>query len=83
MFNIFESASRWAVDGFVLISGALFLKKDIDIKRLYKHSILKLMVVYMIWSEASIRNYKIIQLSTIEKMAVEHSNFVNDWIGEK
>lgn len=51
VFNFYDSISRWSVDGFVMISGALFLKKDIKLKRLYKHSILKLVIIYIIWSE--------------------------------
>lgn len=52
IFNIFDSAVRWAVPIFVMISGALFLDNDIDmdIKKLYKKNILRLITSYIFWS---------------------------------
>ena len=50
IFNIFDSAVRWAVPVFVMISGALFLSKNIDIKRIYSKNILRMLIVYFVWS---------------------------------
>lgn len=51
VFNIFESCSRWGVPIFVMISGAVFLdgSREVTIKKLYFHSIKRLLVVYLVW----------------------------------
>lgn len=50
--NSYDAAFRFGVPVFVMISGALFLAPGykLDIKRLYKHNILRLAVLYVIWS---------------------------------
>lgn len=50
--NSYDAVFRFGVPIFVMISGAIFLDKDykMDIKRLYKHNILRLVVLYVIWS---------------------------------
>ncbi|MBP5659864.1 MAG: acyltransferase family protein [Lachnospiraceae bacterium] len=50
--NFIDSVSRYGVPIFVMISGALFLDKSkkTDIKRLWLHSILRLFVIYVLWS---------------------------------
>lgn len=52
VFNIVDSAVRWAVPIFVMISGALFLDNDkpIDYKRLYLNNIVRLIVAFAFWS---------------------------------
>lgn len=49
--NGFDAVSRMGVPLFVMISGALFLgcDKAPDRKRLWKHNILRLVVVYFLW----------------------------------
>lgn len=49
--NLYDSISRFGVPIFVMISGALFLSKqrEVDIKRLWLHNILRILVVYLIW----------------------------------
>ena len=54
-FNIavfLNSLTRFAVPVFVMISGELFLdrKKDISIKKIWLHNILRLFVIYLVWS---------------------------------
>ena len=39
IFSAWDAAVRWAVPGFVMISGALFLTREIDMKRVYSHNI--------------------------------------------
>ena len=49
-FNLFDSLVRWCVPIFVMISGALFLNKDIPIKNLFSKYILRLLVAFIVWS---------------------------------
>ena len=50
--NSYDAVFRFGVPIFVMISGALFLNKEkvINIKKLYRHNILRLACVYIIWS---------------------------------
>lgn len=50
--NSYNSVFRFGVPVFVMISGALFLDNEyeLDIKRLYRHNILRLAVLFVIWS---------------------------------
>lgn len=51
VFNFYDSAVRWAVPIFVMISGALFLdRNDITIKKLYTKYVLRMMIAYFTWS---------------------------------
>ena len=54
-FNIavfINSLTRFAVPVFVMISGELFLddKKEISVKKIWLHNILRLFIIYLIWS---------------------------------
>lgn len=48
--NICNSASRWSVPVFVMVSGALFLPKEIPTKTLYKKYISRMVISYIVWS---------------------------------
>lgn len=48
--NIYDGIVRWGVGVFIMISGALFLSKEIDIGKIYSKSILRLVVAYCVWS---------------------------------
>ena len=50
--NSYDAVFRFGVPVFVMISGALFLDKDynLDIRFLYRHNILRLVVLYVFWS---------------------------------
>ena len=63
--NIFAALSRWCVPIFVMISGALFLNssKNLDIIRLYKKNVLRIIISLFVWSFI----YAIFQYFTIEK----------------
>ncbi len=50
IFNLLDSMMRWAVPVFVMISGALFLEREIDIKKLYGKNILRLITAFIFWS---------------------------------
>ena len=49
-FNFYDSISRWGVPVFVMISGALFLSRDIPIKLIYKKYIRRLLIAFAFWS---------------------------------
>ena len=58
--NIYDSAVRWCVPIFVMISGALFLnpEKHISIKKLYSKNIVRVIVAFFLWSTIySVYNY--------------------------
>lgn len=50
--NLYEAFVRWNVPVFIMISGALFLKKDkkLDLRKLYTKNILRIIVVLLFWS---------------------------------
>lgn len=50
--NSYNAIVRFGVPIFVMISGAIFLSpgKEINIKRLYTHNILRLAIIYFVWS---------------------------------
>lgn len=50
MLSLFNGVSRWGVPVFVMISGSLFLNRDIGIRVLYKKYILRLVVAFVVWS---------------------------------
>ena len=52
--NFINSVSRFGVPVFVMISGAIFLSesKQITTEKLWKHNILRLFILYVIWSFA-------------------------------
>lgn len=51
ILNFYDSITRWSVPVFVMISGALFLKKDdIPLKTIFSKYVWKMICVYIIWS---------------------------------
>lgn len=50
IYNICNSASRWGVPVFVMMSGALFLPREIPTKTLYKKYISRMAISYIVWS---------------------------------
>ena len=52
VFDFYNAATRWCVPVFVMISGALFLDPDreIQIGRLYKKNLLRLITAFAFWS---------------------------------
>ncbi len=49
-FNFYDSLVRWSVPVFVMISGSLFLNRDISLKRIYGKYVLKMLIVFVVWS---------------------------------
>ena len=50
VFNIYDGIVRWSVPVLLMISGPLFLKKEIPTKTLYTKYIPRLAIAYLVWS---------------------------------
>ncbi len=50
ILNIYDSAVRWVVPVFVMISGAIFLNADFTIERIYKKYISRIVTAFIFWS---------------------------------
>lgn len=48
--NLYNSIVRWGVPVFFMISGALFLKADKPIGKMYSKYILRLVIAYLVWA---------------------------------
>lgn len=49
-FNIIDGATRWCVPVFLMISGALFLKRDYDFTELLRKYILRIVIAILFWT---------------------------------
>lgn len=50
VFNFFDSIVRWCVPIFVMISGALFLNKNVSVKKIYTKYVLRILMAFLLWS---------------------------------
>ena len=50
VLNLYDSVLRWSVPVFVMLSGALFLNREISIKDLYCKYILRLVIALFTWN---------------------------------
>lgn len=48
--NFYDSIMRSCVPLFFMLSGAFFIKKDIDLGKLFKNKILPLVLIYLVWA---------------------------------
>lgn len=56
--NLYDSCVRWAVPVFVMISGALFLGRDVPLSKLFQKNILRLATAFVFWSALyALRDY--------------------------
>jgi len=72
--NFYDSINRFGVPVFVMISGALFINpnRENDVKRLWMHNILRLLVVYFLWCYV----YYIFQSIYLWKFDFWHQNIM-------
>lgn len=49
-FNFYDSIVRWSVPVFVMISGVLFLNREINIRVLYSKYIFRMITAFIAWS---------------------------------
>jgi len=57
VMNAYNGLARWCVPAFVMISGALFLPRQIDTKLLYKKYVLRLILLYFVWAAVYVGAY--------------------------
>ena len=50
VFNFFDSIVRWGVPVFVMISGSLFLNREISLRKLYSKYIRRMITAFIAWS---------------------------------
>ena len=50
VFNTYDSFVRWGTPVFVMISGAIFIGKDIPIKKIYTKYIVRLLTAFLFWA---------------------------------
>mgnify|MGYP003312030345 CR=1 FL=1 len=50
LFNFYDAIVRWSVPAFVMISGSIFLSRDIPIKKIYGKYVLRMLIAYSFWS---------------------------------
>lgn len=50
IFNLFDSAGRWVVPVFVMVSGVVFLNKTTPVKVIFTKYVLRLVTAYVFWS---------------------------------
>ncbi len=50
VFNFYDSIVRWGVPIFVMISGSVFLGRDISLKKIYSKYIFRMVVAFVFWS---------------------------------
>lgn len=50
VFNCYDSIVRWGVPIFLMISGVLFLGREISVKQIYRKYILRLLVAFLVWN---------------------------------
>ena len=82
--NSWNALVRFGVPIFVMISGAIFLDKQRELEpgRLYRHNILRLAVVYIMWSLFyGLWDYSRFDFSQLEPSQMKPWKlFVNEWV---
>lgn len=75
-FNGWNAAVRWCVPVFVMISGALFLERPADIKRLLGRHVARVAVAFVFWSGVyalvSARRYPLVRWQIVYEFVRGH-----------
>lgn len=79
--KFYEGITEWAVPIFVMISGALFLSREIDTKKLYTKYILKLVVAYFAWSSFYIAVVPIVKHLFVKNSPISLTSILGHIIG--
>lgn len=79
--KFYEGITGWAVPIFVMISGALFLSRELDTKKLYTKYIFKLLVSYFAWSTFYVAIVPIVKQLFIEKAQLSFASILGHIIG--
>ena len=77
--NSYDALFRFGVPVFVMISGALFLNpaKEVDVKRLFTHNILRLVIFYGVWSCL----YGLYDCSRFDMSQLTYKDYVREMLG--
>lgn len=68
VMSAYNGLQRWNVPVFVMISGALFLGKEISLKQLYSKKIIRMIIVFIFWSLL----YACWDFLTIDQYGIKH-----------
>lgn len=79
-YNIFNGATRWGVPVFVMMSGALFLSREIPVKILYKKYILRMAIAYIVWTLFYSVAIPIVKMIFEEGYRVNFVDFIRNFI---
>lgn len=71
VLNFYESIVRWAVPVFVMISGAIFLGKDIPASTMFRKYIFKMARIFVFWSIL----YCLLQTRSLKLKDILEGNF--------
>lgn len=76
--NAYDAAFRFGVPIFVMISGALFLQvdKELPLKRLYLHNILRLLIVYGVWTLIYVGKPYLSSLFATQEISIDWKVFI-------
>ncbi|MGN0425286.1 MAG: acyltransferase [Acetatifactor sp.] len=66
--NAYDAVFRFGVPIFVMISGSLFLrdKRELKLRRLYTHHVLRMLILYVVWS----LTYLVYDLSAVPRQDI-------------
>lgn len=79
-YNICNGATRWGVPVFVMISGALFLPREIPTKTLYKKYISRMATTYIVWTIFYAIASPVINMIFKEDYHITFIDFISDFI---
>ncbi len=80
IYNICNAASRWGVPVFVMMSGALFLPREIPTKTLYTKYISRMAIAYVVWSAFYAIVEPVIQLTFKQEYRTTFVEFIGSFI---
>ena len=79
-YNMCSGATRWGVPVFVMISGALFLPREIPVKTLYKKYISRMATTYIVWTLFYAIVVPILNIISNEGYHITFVGFISDFI---
>ena len=57
VFNVFDGAVRWGVPVFTMISGALFLDREVPVGTMFRKYIFRILMAFAFWSAVYVAAY--------------------------
>lgn len=81
IMNFYDGIVRWGVPVFVMMSGALFLPRNIEIKTIYKKYIPRMIVAYFCWSMVYVLAEPVLALISGEKYSFSIPSAIGELLG--